>query len=335
MRAKVQDMTTGSPTKLLVRFAIPLAIGNLFQQFYIMVDTMVVGKGVSVEALASVGAADWLNWLFLGMMTGLTQGFSIVFAHYFGAKNQKRLQRSVGNAFVLTVYFLIFMELFGQLGIEAALHLLQTPSDIIGGSILYLRILVAGAPVVLGYNLLAALLRAMGDSKNPLYSMLAAAFINVGLDLLFVMVFHWGIAGAAIATIIAQCFSLLWCVVVLRKMDFAKPTREDLRLERPMVIRLFRMAAPVIFQNSVIAVGGMAVQYVVNGFGIVFVAGFTATNKLYGLLETAAISFGFAMMTYAGQNMGAGKYARIRSGMRSGVRDDARSLRRYFSNHAA
>lgn len=314
-----RDMTKGSPARLLFFFAIPLMLGNLFQQLYTMVDTIIVGQGVGVQALASLGAADWLNWLFQGIATGLTQGFSILFAQFYGARNEEALKKSIGNAIVLTLAAAVLLTAAGEILLTSILNLLKTPQDIYGGASIYLRIMFGGIPVVLFYNLEAALLRALGDSKSPLIAMVVAACTNIVLDLLFVMVFHWGIPGAAAATIIAQCVSLLYCFAVIRKISIVRPGREDFRLSRSLCRQLLGLGIPVMFQNTVISVGGMVVQSVINGFGFLFVAGFTATNKLYGLLETAAISFGFSITTFVAQNMGAGNYGRIRKGMRSGA----------------
>lgn len=311
-----KDMTKGSPAKLLFFFAIPLMLGNLFQQFYTMVDTVIVGQGVGVEALASLGAADWLNWLFLGLVTGLTQGFSILFAQFYGAGDMEALRRSIGNAVVLTVISAVLLTGLGEGLLTVFLDILKTPGNIYAGSRVYLRIIFGGMPIILFYNLAAALLRALGDSKSPLAAMIVAAVVNIGLDLLFVMVFHWGIQGAAIATVIAQGISLAYCLLVIRKISILRIDRGDLHLERKTALHLLSLGIPVMFQNSVISVGGMVVQTVINGFGFLFVAGFTATNKLYGLLETAAISFGFSITTYAAQNRGAGDYGRVRKGMR-------------------
>ena len=180
--ARIKNMTEGSPGRLIFLFAIPLMIGNIFQQLYIMVDTMVVGQGVGVKALASLGAADWLNWMFLGMMTGITQGFSILFAQFYGAGDKNSMKKAVGNAVVLSVGFGSVLLIVGEGGLRLFLRILDTPADIVGGSELYLRVAFSGIPVILGYNLLAAMLRALGDGRTPLYAMVAAAVVNVVLD---------------------------------------------------------------------------------------------------------------------------------------------------------
>lgn len=314
-----RDMTKGSPAKLLFFFAIPLMLGNLFQQFYTMVDTIIVGQGVGVGALASLGAADWLNWLFQGLATGLTQGFSILFAQFYGAGNRTALKKSIGNAVILTCAAAVCLTAAAQGSLTWVLDILKTPSDIYGGSLIYLRIMFAGIPIVLFYNLEAALLRALGDGRSPLMAMIIASVTNIVLDLLFVMGFKWGIPGAAAATLIAQGVSMVYCFFVVRRITILKLQKEDFKMEGQLSKELLGLGIPVMFQNTVISVGGMVVQSVINGFGFLFVAGFTATNKLYGLLETAATSFGFSITTYTAQNMGAGRYDRIKRGTRSGV----------------
>ncbi|MBP3474865.1 MAG: MATE family efflux transporter [Lachnospiraceae bacterium] len=319
MAAHIKEMTEGKPSKLILTFALSLTLGNVFQQLYTVVDTMVVGKYLGVDALAAVGAAEWMHWLFLGVIEGLAQGFAILMAQEFGAKQLDSLRKVIGNAIMLSLFSAVLLLCAGQIFCEPILRLLRTPDTILGDTLLYLRIIFIGIPVVLAYNLLAGILRSLGDSKTPLHAMVVAALINIGLDLIFVMVFQWGIAGAAAATVIAQGISSLYCFYHIRKIDFILLKKEDYIPDSNLVGKLFYLGLPMAFQNAIISVGGMIVQSVVNGFGVIFIAGFTATNKLYGLLEIAAISYGYAMVTYVGQNLGAGKYDRIRSGMRAAV----------------
>lgn len=314
-----KDMTTGSPAKLLFRFALPLIFGNVFQQFYTVVDTIIVGRGVGMEALASIGAADWLNWLFLWMAAGMTQGFSILFAQHYGGKDEKSLHKSIGNAILLTIVAAVVLTTTGELAASPMLTLLKTPSNIFAGSLTYLRVMFGGLTVILFYNLEASLLRALGDGRSPLVAMAVASCTNIGLDLLFVMKFHWGIAGAAAATVAAQGVSCLYCFVVIRRISFLKLKRQDFAVDIALVGKLLRFGIPIMFQDAIISIGGMVLQSVINGFGVLFVAGFTATNKLYGILETAASSYGYAITTFVAQNKGAGNYERIKSGMKKGV----------------
>jgi len=317
MTPKTQDMTTGRPISLLVRFSMPLMVGNVFQQLYTVVDTMVVGKALGVGALAALGAADWLNWMMLGMIQGFTQGFAILMAQAFGAKDFTALRKTVWNSALLCVISAVLLVLLGQWLLAPVLRLMQTPAEIIGDSELYLRIMFAGIPVVMAYNLFACILRSMGDGRTPLYAMIIACVINIGLDLLFVLIFHWGIGGAAAATLIAQGCSAVFCFLQICRINTMQLNRENKRFESGLALRLIRLGATMAVQFLFIAVGGLIVQYVVNGYGVIFVAGFTATNKLYGILEIAATSFGFAVVTYVGQNLGAGRIDRIRLGQRA------------------
>lgn len=315
MKAKIKDMTTGAPLLLIVSFALPLMVGNIFQQLYTVVDTMVVGKALGVDALAALGATDWLYWMWLGMIQGVTQGFGILMAREFGAKQYEGLRSVVGSATSLSGLSALLLLIFGQIFARPVLQLLNTPAEIMDWSLLYLRIMFLGIPVVMAYNLLATILRSLGDGQTPLNAMIVAAITNILLDLLFVLVFHWGIAGAAIATLIAQGVSGFYCLQRIRKIEFMRLKRDHFELEASMAGRLLSLGSPMAAQNAIIAVGGMIIQGVVNGYGVAFIGGFTASNKLYGVLEIAATSYGYAMITYAGQNLGAGKIQRIRKGM--------------------
>ncbi|MBQ7015686.1 MAG: MATE family efflux transporter [Firmicutes bacterium] len=319
MAAHVKDMTQGRPGSLIIGFALPLMLGNVFQQLYTVVDTMVVGKALGVSALAAVGAADWLNWMMLGIVQGLTQGFAILMAQRFGAKEEEKLRQTVGLSAVLSVLSALVLMLIGQLAVDPVLQAMNTPAEIHGSAELYLRIMFFGIPVVMTYNLLACILRSLGDGKTPLNAMIVASIINVVLDIVFVLILHWGIAGAAIATLIAQVFSGLFCFWKLRQIKMLRMNRSHFKWDGGRAITLFKLGIPMAFQNAIISIGGMLVQTVVNGLGVLYIAGFTATNKLYGILEIAASSYGYAMITYVGQNLGAKKIDRIRKGQRAAI----------------
>ena len=316
MNDRISNMTTGHPLKLILSFAMPLMLGNVFQQLYTVVDTAVVGKVLGVSGLAALGAADWLNWLMLGVIQGLTQGFGILMAQSFGARNESRLRATVGASALLTLFCAGLLVLIGQAAATPVLKLMKTPTDILPGSLLYLRIMFGGIPIVMAYNLFAVILRSLGDGKTPLYAMVLASFINIGLDLLFVVVFPWGIAGAASATLIAQVCAAAYCLLRLRRMPLLRLHPQDFHPKLRLLTRLLTLGSPMALQNAIIAIGGMIVQMVVNGFGVTFIAGITATNKLYGILEIAALSYGYAMITYVGQNLGAGTIRRLRQGTR-------------------
>jgi putative MATE family efflux protein len=277
---------------------------------------MVGGKALGVDALAALGSTDWLYWMWLGMIQGVTQGFGILMAREFGAKRFESLRSVVGSSVTLSALSAVLFLILGQLAAEPVLQLLNTPSQIMDGSLLYLRIMFLGIPIVMAYNLLATVLRSLGDGQTPLYAMIVAAISNILLDLLFVLVLHWGIAGAAIATLIAQGISGVYCLLKIRKIDFLTLKKKDFSLQAAMAGRLLSLGSPMAAQNAIIAVGGMIIQGVVNGYGVAFIGGFTAANKLYGVLEIAATSYGYAMITYVGQNLGAAKVNRIKSGMK-------------------
>ena len=319
MSSQVKNMTSGKPAGLILSFALPLMAGNIFQQLYTVVDTMVVGKFLGVNALAALGAAEWLNWMMIGIIQGFTQGFAIKMAQEFGAENYRQLKKVIGNSAILSIIFSVVLIIAGLLSARPILELMQTPDNIMSDSLLYIRLLFAGIPIVMFYNLLACILRSLGDSKTPLRAMIIASIINIVLDVLFVFVFKWGIAGAAIATLIAQMVSGLYCLYYIRKIEILSLCKSDFIPEGALTGKLLLLGLPMAFQNAIIAAGGMILQFVVNGYGVVFIAGMTATNKLYGMLEIAATSYGYAVVTYVGQNLGAGKSKRILKGVKASL----------------
>ena len=316
---KTRDMTQGSPVRLILATAMPLMLGNVFQQLYTLVDASVVGRGIGLEALAALGSADWFNWLFMSVALGFAQGFAIPIAQAFGAKDFDELRSYAGSALSLGLAVAALITALALASIGPVLGWMGTPDAVRPMAEGYLRVLFAGLPVVMAYNLLAGMLRSLGDSRSPLAAMTLASLLNIALDMLFVLGFGWGVESAAAATVIAQAASCVYCLLRLRGVDFMRLRREELRPDGRRWARLMRLGAPVSAQNAVIAVGGMIVQSVVNGMGVAFIAGYTATNKLYGLLEIAAVSYGYAISTYAGQNLGAGRLDRIRGGARAGL----------------
>lgn len=319
MAAKIKNMTIGSPGKLLLLFAVPLMFGNVFQQLYTMVDTIVVGQVAGVKALAALGAVDWLVWMILGIASGMTQGFSILVSQHYGAQNFMELKKTVARSYILTAFLALVILAVSQGSAYHFLKFLNTPSDIMGLSLLYLRIILCGIPSIAAYNCLASILRAMGNSKSPLIAMIIAALLNVVLDILLVAGLNLGVGGAAAATVIAQTFSAVYCYVVIKKIPLLAVERKDFRRDAALDRSLLKMGFPVSLQNIIIAVGGLTVQFVVNGYGSLVVAGFTATNKMYGILELAGISYGYAITAYVGQNLGANETGRIKRGVRSGA----------------
>ena len=313
--ARTRDMTTGSPTRHLIFFTLPIIAGNAFQQLYSLLDSFVVGQ-VSVDALTAVASAGWLDWLVLSLAIGLAQGFGIQVAQSFGAGDYDELHRAVGQSLILSVATVVVVELLAQVFIWPILVMMDMPDLTIRMTESYLRIIFAGLPLVMGFNLFSGFLRSVGNSVTPLIAMICAALTNMVLDVLFVMGFGWGVEGAALATISGQGLSCLICLIAVLRTPVMHISRSDLRFDGKMCARLMKLGIPISFQNLIISIGGLALQKVVNGFRYAFVAGFNAANRLVGLLELAGASLGNAVGTFAGQNLGAGRIDRVKLGQR-------------------
>ena len=316
---RTTDMTTGNPVKLILKFAFPLILANLGQQLYMIVDAAIVGRGVGVKALASVGAADWIYWLILWTVIGFSQGFSVFVSKSFGEKNYAEMNKNIAMSSVLCVFLGILLTFAGLVVAPMLLNVLDTPQDIVGGARVYLTTMLSGTLIVTAYNMASSILRALGDGRSPLIAMGIAALLNVGLDLLFVFVFEWGIFGAALASVLAQLFSFVYCAFRIVKVDCIHLSKSAFELDFPLMKKLLVFGIPMAFQYIVIALGGIILQSTVNLQGSIFVAGFTAVNKLYGLLESTAISLGIAFSTFFAQNFGAENYKRVRNGLNTGI----------------
>ena len=314
-----RNMTQGRPLGLLFRFALPLMFGNIFQQLYTVVDTAIVGRGVGMDALAALGTVDWLNWMLLGLATGLTQGFSVRVSQKYGEGDLPALGAIVGQSALLSGAIALLCVLLSQLGVPLFLNILRVPGELRPMATLYIRILFGGFPAMMFFNYCSAMLRAIGDSKTPLVAMVTASLTNIVLDALAVFVLGWGIAGAAAATVFAQCLAGAVCARKLARTAALRFGREHLAFRPALAGALLRLGLPVAVKNVIISIGGILLQSIVNGFGMAFIAGYTATNKLYGLLEIAALSYGYAITTYVGQNFGAQQYGRIRHGVRTAL----------------
>lgn len=310
-----QDMTSGSPLKLILMFSIPMIIGNIFQQLYTIVDTMVVGKALGVRALAALGSIDTINFVCMGIALGMTQGFGILIAQKYGEKDQETLNRIIRNSIALSVLLSIVLLVLIQLAVNPFLTLLRVPDEIRPLSLIYLRILIGGLPIVVMYNMEAVILRSLGDSRSPLIAMVIATLSNIILDVLFVIVLRFGIPGAAIATLIAQVMSAVYCGFRIKGIDFIDLAYGGKIIDKDLAISMLKLGLPLAAQNLIIAFGNMILQSIIDGFGVLVIAGSTATNKLYGILDCAALGYGYAMTTYVGQNYGAKKPERIRKGV--------------------
>lgn len=309
-------MTRGNPTKLLIQLAIPLILTNFGQQLYGIVDAIIVGQGVGVDAFAALGACDWLVWLVLWSVQGLTQGFSALIAQSFGSGNMEKTRKVIGSCARLCLMIGIAVTAVSMLAAMPMLRLLNTPERILPDAALYLRMIYGGSLIVLGYNMAAATLRAVGDGKTALVAMLVAGCANVGLDILFVMGLGWGIAGAAAATLLAQLLALGYCLRIIYRSPALRLKKADFAWVGSIAAELCRLGLPLAFSSAIVDIGGILAQSVINTYGYVFVAGCTAANKLHGALDCSAVALGFASSTFIGQNYGAGRLDRVRTGIR-------------------
>lgn len=313
----VKDLTNGSPLKLILMFSLPLVLGNLFQQFYNMADTIIVGKCLGVNALAAVGATGSLNFLIMGFATGTCSGLTIPVAQFFGAKDEHNVRRCVANSLYVVLAVTVVLTTVTMLSTRQILELMQTPSDIIDGAYDYLIVIFAGMGVTLLYNLLSGILRALGDSKTPLYFLIIASLLNVVLDLVFIQVFHSGVAGAAYATVISQGVAALLCLVyMIWKFPLLRITGADWQYSWSHIRRMLGIGIPMGLQFSITAVGSIILQSAVNSLGSGVVAAISAGSRVQMLLTQPLDTMGITMATYCGQNLGAMRPDRIRTGVR-------------------
>ncbi len=319
MSANVRRMTEGSPAKLIFFFSLPLMMGNMFQQIYIITDTLIISRTLGVSALAALGSTDWFSYMMISVIQAAAQGFAILIAQTFGAGDEKQLKRVYARATVLSVIMTVFMTAASLAMIRPVMLFQNTPLTVRPLAEEYLGVLFAGMPAMMLLNYCSSVLRALGDSRTPLVSMVISALLNVGLDWLMVVQLHTGVWGAAAATVAGQLLAGLYCLYVMRSLDAIRTRKEDYRRDRKLDIELLKLSWPMMIQNLVISSGGIVVQSRVNTFALANIAGYTAASKLYGALELAALAYGFAMVTYIGQNYGAKKYERIFSGIHASL----------------
>ncbi len=313
----ITDMTVGNPASHIIKFTLPLLLGNLFQQLYNMVDSIVVGNFVGANALASVGACGSMNFLFFSLSSGLAIGIGIIVAQFFGAGDERNVRSTIANSIYVLAGASILVSVMGILFCPAILRLLQTPDTIIGDSIIYMRTTCAGTIFVAAYNGVAAMLRALGDSKTPLYFLIVSSIINVVLDLAFVLGLDMGVMGVALATIIAQAVSAITCIIyAYKKIEYFRLTREQMQVNVQIILKSVNTGVPIALQNSMIAVSCMVLQGVVNTFGETIMASYTIIGRIEQIVQQPFSSLGAALTTYSGQNIGAGKTERVKKGFR-------------------
>jgi len=316
----VHDMTKGDEVSHIIRFTLPMLIGNIFQQFYNLIDAIVVGKYVGANALAAVGACASLNFLFFSVCMGLSVGIGIIISQYFGAKKEEQVKRAIANSTYVIGVSGIIMSILGAVFARQVLQLLNTPPEVLEDSVSFLRIASGGMIAIAAYNAVAAILRALGDSRTPLIFLVVSCAINVVLDLIFVLKFGLGVSGTASATVISQACAALGCVVfALLKNPYFKLKKKHWKISHSIIIKCIKIGVPVAAQSSLIAVSLVALQSVVNGFGEIAVAAYTATSRVEQLIQQPFNSLGAALSTFAGQNMGANELDRVKKGYHKSI----------------
>ena len=313
-------MTVGSPTAHIILFSLPALIGNLFQQVYNIADSIIVGKFVGSDALAAVGVTSTITFLFFALCNGIGNGGGVIVSQFYGAREDKNVKKCIVNTGFIMIIVPLFFGITGFISAKALLQLLNTPSDILLDATSYIRYLCVGLLFVSAYNYLASMLRALGDSKTPLYFLILSTILNVFLDIYFVCVLKTGIRGAALATIISQFVAALSCgIYACRINPYFKLKKEDFDITVEMSMKVIRLGIPMSLQFALIAVSAMAVQRIVNSYGTVVVAAFTATNRIEQLIHQPYTTLGASLATYSGQNYGAEKYDRVYLGYKKGI----------------
>ncbi|MGO5336320.1 MATE family efflux transporter [Bilifractor sp. LCP19S3_H10] len=314
------DMTKGRPSSILLRFLIPIFFGNLFQQFYNVVDTVIVGRVVGAGALAAVGSTGTIMFLLSGIAQGMSTGFTVLTSQYYGAKDEKGVRRSVANALLLSLILTAAFTVAGALLMGPLLRLMNTPDDIYRDAHTYIMIITVGLIAMIMYNMSAALLRAIGNSKAPLYFLIFAVVSNIFLDLLLTMGIRMGVAGAALATVLSQAMAAVLCFIyIYRKAEILRPRRGEWRLSKEMTKAQLGISIPMTLQFAITSSGTMIMQSAVNLFGSTAVAGYTAANKVVTLLSQEMPSMGSAISTYCGQNYGNRQIGRVKKGVNAAV----------------
>lgn len=313
-----KDMTVGKPASVIISFTIPILIGNIFQQFYNMADAIIVGRCVGNRALAAVGSTGTFMFLIYGLVTGMTVGFTVSTAQRFGAGDMDGMRKSVASAIKLAAIVTALMTAVTMIFMRPMLRLMNTPSDIFDDAYSYIMIICAGIAAQVLYNMLSAILRALGNSKTPLYFLILSALLNIGLDLVFIKVFGMGAAGAAYATVISQLIAgIASFIYIITKVPLLHLKKEDWAYDRVLVGNQLKVGFPMALQYSITAIGITMVQAALNKLGSTAVASYTAAGKIEQIAGQAYVAIGTTMATYCAQNRGAGRIDRIKEGFKS------------------
>lgn len=314
------NMTQGNPTQLLIRFAIPMFIGNIFQQMYSLADSMIVGQFLGANALAAIGCTGAITYLFFSVCNGISSGSGVVTSQYFGAGDHTYTKRAIANSAYIMFATALVMGVIAFAVAPAVLKLMATPEELLADATLYMRMSCIGVPLVAVYNYAASMLRALGDAKTPLYFLIFSCILNIVLDIFCVYNLGLGIFGAALATIIAQMISGVGCLLyALRTNPYFHLTREDMRTDWQVIGKSVKIGLPMAMQWSLIAISTTALQAFVNTFGTEVMAAFTTLNRIESLVHQPYGSISAALSTYAGQNFGAGNMKRVKEGLKNGL----------------
>jgi putative MATE family efflux protein len=316
----MRDLTKGDEATTLITFALPMLLGNVFQQFYNMVDSFVVGRFVSTNALAAVGVSFPVIFLLVALIMGITMGSSVLISQFFGARDRERLASTISTSYLFLFGAGIFMSVIGFFSVPFILNILAVPPEIYSEARSYMSIILGGMLITFGYNGVSAMLRGIGDSKTPLYLLIAASLMNVVLDLVFVIVFHWGVAGAAWATLISQAFSFITAMVIFNRTEsHMKVELKKLSWNKEIFGNMIKIGLPTGIQQTLVSLGMMMLTRIVNEFGPSTMAAYTAAARIDSFASMPAMNLSQALMTFTGQNMGAGKTERVKKGHRAAI----------------
>lgn len=317
----VNDMTVGSPMQAIFRFAVPLILGYILQQMYLVIDTVIVGRWIGVNALAAIGASTSIMFLIMGFCNGSCAGFAIPVAQAFGAKDFRKMRTYVSNSYRIAITFAVVITLLSCLFCKKILHLVNTPLEVFDDAYIFLMLQFAAIPFTIGYNLLAGQIRALGNSKQPFYFLITASVVNILLDVLLILILGLGVEGAGIATLLSQAFSVCLCIrFIKKKMQILIPQGEERDFDNKKISILLNNGVPMGLQFSITGIGIIMLQSANNALGITCVAAFIAAMRIKYLFTCVFENIGVAMATYCGQNLGAKKMERISQGVRAAIK---------------
>lgn len=317
----VNDMTVGSPMRAIFRFAVPLILGYILQQMYLVIDTVIVGRWIGVNALAAIGASTSIMFLIMGFCNGSCAGFAIPVAQAFGAKDFRKMRTYVSNSYRIAITFAVVITLLSCLFCKKILHLVNTPLEVFDDAYIFLMLQFAAIPFTIGYNLLAGQIRALGNSKQPFYFLITASVVNILLDVLLILILGLGVEGAGIATLLSQAFSVCLCIwFIKKKMQILIPQGEERDFDNKKISILLNNGVPMGLQFSITGIGIIMLQSANNALGITCVAAFIAAMRIKYLFTCVFENIGVAMATYCGQNLGAQKMDRVSQGVRAAIK---------------